>query len=111
MSDAARITPITKKILQSMKTNEQVKVKVHPDYFLARDPAFVSEHGVWPDKSLQFDINLLSLVRVEDVYKDLTTYQKTITKGIGSSSPYSDFEVICKCKQLCEHPFDSEGAH
>ncbi len=48
------------------------------------------------DRPLLFEIEMKKLVRVEDMYKDGTTFHKTIFKGNGSASPYSDFYVLCK---------------
>ena len=36
------------------------------------------------------------LVKVDDIYKDCTSFQKTIKKGVGSASPYADFQIISK---------------
>jgi len=45
---------------------------------------------------LQFCIELKALTKVEDVYRDGTTFHKTLVKGQGSASPYTDFQIICK---------------
>lgn len=109
MSRQDHISNTTKKILQSMKTKEKVRVKVYPEYFTVKDPAYVQERGLFVDRPLIFDIEMHGLVRVEDVYKDGTTFQKTVIKGSGTASPYSDFEVICKKVRLTL--LCSEGAH
>ena len=38
------------------------------------------------------------LVRVDDLYKDGTTFFKTLQKGVGTASPYPDCFVRCKFK-------------
>jgi hypothetical protein len=43
------------------------------------------------DKYLYLDVELKDLISVDDVYKDKTTFHKTIKKGVGSASPYTDF--------------------
>jgi len=53
------------------------------------------------------------LVRVEDLYKDRTTFYKTLKKGHGSASPYMDCLVALKVKieidgeiKFCHNNFD-----
>lgn len=96
MSDEVNIWATAKKILQSMKTKERSRTLVRPEYFLERDAAMVEKHGVLRDRPLRIDIEMLNLVRVEDVYKDGSAFQKTLVKGSGTASPYSDFQVLCK---------------
>ena len=36
------------------------------------------------------------LVRVDDLFKDGTTFYKTLKKGEGSASPYKDCHICCK---------------
>ncbi len=36
------------------------------------------------------------LVRVDDLYKDGTTFYKTLIKGHGTASPYVDSLIACK---------------
>jgi ribosomal protein L15 len=109
MSDGVNIWHTTKKILQSMKTKERVKTLVRPEYFTARDAEMVEKYGILKDRPLRFDIDMVNLVRVEDVYRDGSAFQKTIFKGEGTASPYSDFQVLCKSiVVLCYSKF-SEG--
>jgi hypothetical protein len=43
------------------------------------------------------DIEMLKLVRVEDIYKDGgSSLQKTLVKGVGTASPYSDHLILSK---------------
>lgn len=60
------------------------------------DQVFVETNNVVTDKPLHFEIEMKELVRVEDVYKDITSFSKTLKKGQGSGSPYSDYEVVRK---------------
>ena len=83
-----------KKILQSMKAEEKVNCVVRPEYFMAKDPEYVEKNGLMTDRSLYFDIEMKNLVRVDDVYKDRTTFYKTLAKGQGSASPYNDAYVL-----------------
>lgn len=57
-----------------MKTLEKVTAKVRPEYFLEKDAAFVEKYAIRSDRYLMFDIEMKGLVRVEDVYKDQTTF-------------------------------------
>lgn len=102
MSNTEHISNTTKKVLQSMKTNEKVVAKVRPEFFTERDPEYTAQHGILADRLLILAIEMKALVRVEDVYKDGTVFHKTLVKGNGSASPYADFMVLCKCS-LCHH--------
>lgn len=96
MNERVVVGETTKKILQSMKPQERVSAQVRPEFFAERDAAYVERHAVMTDRPLLFEIEMKRLVRVEDVYKDGTTFHKTLTKGEGSASPYADFYVLCK---------------
>jgi hypothetical protein len=48
------------------------------------------------DRDIYMDINLKELRRVEDLYKDKSTFYKSLRKGFGTSSPYTDCFVWCK---------------
>ena len=78
MYSKEHICNTAKKILQSMKIEEKVKCSVLPEYFLEKDQEFVLNYGVQRDRNLYFDIEMLELVRVDDVYKDQTTFYKTL---------------------------------
>ncbi len=56
----------------------------------------VSRLKVDKARDLYLDIEMKKLLRVEDIYKDGTTLSKTLKKGHGTASPYSDFQVISK---------------
>jgi hypothetical protein len=79
-----------------MKTEEKVKVKVRPEYFTTKDEEFVKSFNILCDRYLIFDIEMKKLVRVDDIYKDKTTFYKTLLKGEGSASPYPDTVILCK---------------
>ena len=51
-------------------------------------------------KNLLLELNLKKLVRIDDVYRDMTTFSKTLQKGEGTASPYHDCHVICKYKVI-----------
>ena len=57
-----------------MKTEEKVSVLVRPEYYLEHDPEYIERYQVNKDHNLYFDITMKKLTRVEDVYKDLTTF-------------------------------------
>lgn len=42
------------------------------------------------EKPLKIDIIMNDLVRVDDLYKDKTTFFKTLRKGEHTASPYRD---------------------
>ena len=79
-----------------MKVEEKVTAKVYPEYYTEKDQDYVQKYGVNVEKPLLWEIEMKRLVKVEDVYRDGTSFQKTITKGTGSASPYSDFLVLSK---------------
>jgi len=55
------------------------------------------------------EINMKGLVRVDDLYKDKTTFYKTLIKGDGTASPYMDCLVACKNINLFNITYFSEG--
>lgn len=79
---------------------------MRPEYFLENDPEFVKLHNIRPDANLIYDIDMKGLVRVDDVFRDETTFHKTIQKGVGTASPYMDCLVACNFKLL---KYFSEG--
>lgn len=86
-----------------MKTKERATCIVKPVYFLKLDKEYVDQHGIKEDQYLIFDINMKELVRVDDLYKDQTTFFKTLVKGVGTASPYLDSLVACKFNVICQH--------
>ena len=90
------VTPVLKKILQTMKTEEKVSCRVKPGYLREKDQLMIEKYRVDLVRDLYIDIEMKYLMRVEDVYKDGTTLHKTLKKGDGTASPYADFQVICK---------------
>lgn len=79
-----------------MKTQEKITCRVHPAYLKEQDSAYLEKHDIMTDRYLYFDIEMKKLMRVEDVYKDGTTFHKTLQKGIGTASPYSDYQILSK---------------
>jgi len=57
-------------------------------------------YGINKDQFLYYDIEMLKLVRVEDLYKDQTSFLKTLVKGVGTASPYSDCQILRKYPPL-----------
>jgi hypothetical protein len=47
---------------------------------------------------LLIDLNMKALVRVDDLYRDTSTFVKSIQKGQGTASPYNDCVVYIKVK-------------
>ena len=95
MTDTTNITPLIKKILQTMKTEERVSCKVSPAYYCATEKSGLVERykdSLDLSKDLYVDIHMKQLTKVEDIYKDGgSTLHKTLKKGHGTASPYSDF--------------------
>jgi hypothetical protein len=85
------VTPVLKKILQTMKTEEKVSCRIKPDYLRDRDPQIIEKYGIDLERDLYIEVEMKYLMRVEDVYKDGTTLHKTLKKGNGTASPYADF--------------------
>jgi len=50
------------------------------------------------EKDLLLDLELKELVRVDDLYKDGTTFYKSLQKGEGTASPYIDCFVHLRIK-------------
>ena len=95
MTDTTNVTPLIKKIMQTMKTEERVSCKVRPAYFLATEQSHLLyrfKSSLDLTKNLYVDIHMKQLTKVEDIYKDGgSTLHKTLKKGHGTASPYSDF--------------------
>lgn len=66
---------------------------VKPAYLIERDQDMIEKYGIDVSegaKDIHIDLNMRVLVRVDDLYRDKTTFYKTLRKGIGSANPYSD---------------------
>ena len=97
MTDVSIVTPLIKKILQTMKSEEKVSCKIKPEYYKENDKQIIEKFRVNTEEDLFIDIEMKQLIRVEDVYKDGgSTLHKTLQKGHGTASPYSDFQIISK---------------
>lgn len=79
-----------------MKTKERVSCSVKPQYYIEKDPEFVEANNINKGHNLIFDVYMKELTRVDDLYKDYTTFYKTLVKGHGTASPYMDCLVACK---------------
>lgn len=99
MTDTEVITPVIKRILQSMKRFEITSTKVLPGYVEENDPEFKNRHSDYqPDKNLFVDINLKGLCTIHDLYRDKTVFYKSIKRGQGTASPYHDCKVTLRVK-------------
>lgn len=67
---------------------------------MEKDPQYVNEHGIMTDRNLLFEIEMKKLTRVDDLYKDHTTFYKTLVKGEGSASPYTDAYILSNILKL-----------
>jgi len=82
MTDAETITPVVKRILQSMKQGEIASTCVTPSYVEENDPEFKTRHTDFkPDESLIVDVHLKGLCAIQDLYKDKTVFYKTLKRG------------------------------
>ena len=69
------------------------------DFVIQVDPNFKTLHpALDPQQSLLLDINLKSLVRITDLYRNGSIYYQTLSKGTNTASPYSDCVVSMKVK-------------
>ena len=97
-----------------MKTKEKVTCMVNPQYLTDRDPGYLQKFPqILFDRSLRIDCTMKGLVRIEDLYKDRTTFYKTLKKGESSASPYMDCLIAIKVKieidgevRFCHQNFD-----
>lgn len=63
------------------------------------DPNFLTLHPTFdPQLPLLLDINLKTLVRITDLYKNGSIYYQTLSKGTNTASPYSDCIVSLKVR-------------
>lgn len=84
-----------------MKQDEKVSCKVHPVYLKSNDQQLLEQYPIKTDRYLYIDIEMIKLVRVEDIYKDGgSSLQKTLLKGVGTASPYSDFMILSKSSKF-----------
>ena len=82
MTDKEIITPVIKRVLQSMKKGEISSCCVPPAYVEQNDPEFKTRHTDFkPDQSLFVDVNLKGLCAIQDLYKDKTIFYKSLKKG------------------------------
>ena len=82
-----------------MKPGEMTSTVITPEYVEKLDPAFKERHTDYKaDAKLLIDMNLISLGKIEDMYKDEKVFFKTLVKGQGSASPYFDCKVTLRVK-------------
>jgi len=98
MYDKEHVPYTVKKIMQSMKTKEKISCLVKSQYLIENDQELIQKYDILTDRVLYVSLDMKELVRVEDLYKDQTTFYKTLKKGFGSASPYMDCLVACKLK-------------
>lgn len=99
MNEENVITPLIKKILQTMKQGEEISAVVKSEYAMKIDPDFASRYPLFnPEKPLVLDMNLKALARVRDLYRNQSVFVKTITLGEGSASPYFDCFVTLRVR-------------
>jgi len=92
MTEKEVIGPTYRKILRSMKPGEEASCVVAPSFFKDDDTLSHARK----DAPVTIDIKLHKLDKIEDLYKDRTTFYKSLRKGEGSASPRSDYIVWCK---------------
>lgn len=100
MSDTEVITPVVKRILQSMKRGESTSTVVSAEFVEKTDPDFKTRHTAdyIKDQPLKVDLHLKGLCAILDLYKDKTVYYKTLKRGQGTASPYYDCHVTLRVK-------------
>lgn len=49
-------------------------MKVHTEFFFEKDQEYADKHDVMHDRPVFFEIELKTLMKVEDVYKDRTFF-------------------------------------
>lgn len=52
-----------------------------PSYFIENDPLFIERLGINTNYMVNIDLHMKELVRVDDLYKDGTTFVKSLVKG------------------------------
>lgn len=99
MTDAESITPVVKRILQSMKRGEVSSTVVSSEYVEKTDPDFKTRHTTFkPEDKLIVDISLKGLCAIHDLYRDKTVFYKSVKGGQGTASPYYDCKVTLRVK-------------
>ena len=99
MSSDEVISPVVKRILQSMKQGEVVTCVVAPQFVEEKDPDFKTRYSDFiADQSLIVDINLKGLCAIHDLYRDKTVFYKSLKRGQGTASPYYDCRVTLRVK-------------
>ena len=99
MTDKSTMTPVVKRILQSMKNGEICTTEVLPSFVEERDPEFKTRHPDFKlDQCLYVNVHIKGLCAIFDLYKDKTIFYKTLKKGQGTASPYKDCRVTIRVK-------------
>ena len=82
MTDEQHITPVPKRILQTMKQGEITSTVVLPSWVEENDPEFKNRNADYKaDQPLHVDLHLKGLCAIQDLYKDKTVFYKTLKKG------------------------------
>ena len=114
MDDESTILKSFKKIMGSMKTQEEASTRIWPQYLQDEGKDLVEAFGLDPEKSCDLFIDLKYLLRIEDMYRDQSTFWHMVSPGEGSASPSSESIVQIKVKYWVddelkyEHPEDKE---
>jgi len=75
MEDQDLLTPVVRKILQTLKLWESTSTVVTKEYVEKLDPAFKERYLSFDsEKELHIDLNLISLGKIEDMYRDQTVF-------------------------------------
>ena len=94
-----------------MKRGEEAEFSVIAESFnnLEEEDSFKDEEIIKsikdydPKRNLYFNVQLHSLVKVEDWYKDGTTLMRTLRSGGKGRSPYADSTIKCKYVAEIKH--------
>lgn len=82
MNDPA-ITPVMKKIFESMKKTEKCSVLCKPKWIKDNDKQIIELLGEKynENKELTINVDLLSFIKVEQLFKDKTVFKRLLRKG------------------------------
>ena len=107
------ITPMIRAVLESMKCGEKVSAILKPTFVQEIEPNLEFNKS----EPVTIDATLNSLCKITDMYRDGTTFYKTLRKGEGSGSPYYDCKVTLKVRievdgeeKFCHSQFESMDA-
>ena len=82
-----------------MKVGEITTSVIIPDFLLLSDPDFAAKFPHFDRaKPIKFQLTLLKLLKVVDLYRDQTVMYHPRERGSGSASPYSDCVVTIRVR-------------